>query len=222
MGAGAFFRVEGTLIPQGAVSAAAYFAANGNGFRERALRLGHLAVAGPVYSILGQSDRTLANRLTYLSLRNMSRDRVAILADEYFNDIVKDRVLEGGIELLRKARKQGHRVVLISDGLSEIIEPLANELRHVDDFICNHLEYRNDKTTGRLLDPVVGGHDSVKWAQRYAEEHDFDLEESVVYAAHGPDMLLMSAVGFPCAVNPDFTLRRAAREADWPVMDYHV
>lgn len=222
MGAAAFFRVEGTLIPQGAVSAAAYFAANGNGFRERALRLGHLAVAGPVYNILGQSDRTLANRLAYLTLRNMSRDRVAILADEYFTDMVKERVLEGGIELLRKARKQGHRVVLISDGLSEIIEPLVEELRHVDDFICNRLEYRDDKATGRLLDPVVGGHDSVKWAQRYAQEHSFDLEQSVVYAAHGPDMLLMSAVGYPCAVNPDFTLRRAAREADWPVMDYHV
>jgi len=222
MGAAAFFRVEGTLIPLGAVSAAAYFAANGNGFRERALRLGHLAFAGPVYSLLGQSDRTLANRLTYLALRNMSRDRVAILADEYFQDMLKDRILEGGIELLRKARKQGHRVVLISDGLSEIIEPLVEELKYVDDFICNRLEYRDDKTTGRLLDPVVGGHDSVKWAQHYAQQHNLSLEQSVVYAAHGPDLLLMSAVGFPCAVNPDFTLRRAARDADWPVMDYHV
>lgn len=222
MGAAAFFRVEGTLIPLGAVSAAAYFAANSNGFRERALRLGHLAFAGPIYSVLGQSDRTLANRLTYLALRNMSRDRVAILADEYFQDMLKDRILEGGIELLRKARKQGHRVVLISDGLSEIIEPLVEELKYVDDFICNRLEYRDDKTTGRLLDPVVGGHDSVKWAQHYAQQHDLSLKQSVVYAAHGPDLLLMSAVGFPCAVNPDFTLRRAARDADWPVMDYHV
>lgn len=222
MGAAAFFRVEGTLLPRGAVSAAAYFAANGRGFRERALRLGHLAVAGSAYGLLGQSDRTLANRLTYLSLRNMSEDRLAVLADEYFEDIVRDQILEGGVELLRKARKRGQRVVLISDGLQQVIEPLVQQLRHVDDHICNRLEFRDGRATGRLLDPVIGGHDSAKWAERYAVEHELDLAQSVVYAAHGPDMLLMSAVGFPCAVNPDFTLRRAAREADWPVMDYHV
>jgi phosphoserine phosphatase len=33
---------------------------------------------------------------------------------------------------------------------------------------------------------------------------------------------MLAAVGRPCAVNPDYTLRRAAREAGWPVMDYHV
>jgi phosphoserine phosphatase len=35
-------------------------------------------------------------------------------------------------------------------------------------------------------------------------------------------MLLLAAVGNPCAVNPDFTLRRAARDARWPIVDYHV
>lgn len=222
MGAVAFFRVEGTLLPRGAVSAAAYFAANGRGFRERALRLGHLALAGSAYGVLGQSDRTLANRLTYLSMRNMSEDRLSVLAEEYFEDIIQDQVLEGGVELLRKARKDGHRVVLISDGLSQVMTPLVESLRHVDDLICNHLEFRDGRATGRLQDPVVGGHDSARWAERYAADHGVSLSDSVAYAAHGPDMLLMSAVGFPCAVNPDFTLRRAAREADWPVMDYHV
>jgi hypothetical protein len=34
--------------------------------------------------------------------------------------------------------------------------------------------------------------------------------------------LLLSTVGARCAVNPDFTLRRAAQQADWPVLDYDV
>jgi phosphoserine phosphatase len=33
-------------------------------------------------------------------------------------------------------------------------------------------------------------------------------------------MLLLSAVGKPCAVNPDFVLRRSARDADWPIIEY--
>jgi phosphoserine phosphatase len=31
---------------------------------------------------------------------------------------------------------------------------------------------------------------------------------------------LLHSVGNPCAVNPDFALRRLAREADWPILDY--
>jgi phosphoserine phosphatase len=58
--------------------------------------------------------------------------------------------------------------------------------------------------------------------RRYAQEHAIDLTRSLAYAAHGPDLLLMTAVGSACAVNPDFTLRRAARQADWPILDYDV
>ena len=218
----AFFRVEGALVAGGACSAAAYFAANAAGFSERARKLGQVALTAPFYALLGQSDRVLANRLAYLPLRNLSEDRVAELAEEYFDGVVKERLLQGGVELLRDARRQGHRVVLMSDGLVQVIEPLAAHLRHVDDVVCNRLEFRDGYATGKLLDPVIGGHDSAGWARRFAQEHKIDLTRSVVYAAHGPDLLLMSAVGLPCAVNPDFSLRRAARQADWPVLDYDV
>jgi phosphoserine phosphatase len=217
-----FIRVEGALVPQGVCSATAYFAANRAGLAERALKLGQVALTAPFYSLLGQSDRILANRLAYLALRNMSEDRVAELAEEYVTDILRERVLQGGVELLREARRDGRRVVLISDGLHEVIAPLAAHLRHVDDFVCNRLEYRDGLATGKLLEPVVGGHDCALWAREYAARHAIDLSRSTVYAAHGPDLLLLSAVGNPCAVNPDFTLRRAARQADWPILDYDV
>jgi HAD superfamily phosphoserine phosphatase-like hydrolase len=218
----AFIRVEGTLINGGCLSAAAYFAGNARGMRERAFRLGQVALTAPVYQWLGQNDRTLANRLAYLPLRGMNEDRLHELAAEYCESILQPSVLHGGEELIKRARKEGHRVVLISDSLSLVIEPLAQHLRGVDDFICNQIELRDGECTGRLLDPVVGGHDSGPWAKRYAAEHEIDLAGSVAYGAHGPDLLLLSTVGFPCAVNPDFTLRRAARDADWPIMDYRV
>ncbi|HEX7481107.1 MAG TPA: haloacid dehalogenase-like hydrolase [Polyangiales bacterium] len=217
-----FVRAEGVLLARGARSAAAYFAANAAGFSERALRLGHLALAAPVYEVLGQSDRVLANRLAYVALRNMSEDRIAELAQEYYENILRERVLEGGLELLRRARKEGKRVVLIADGLSQVMEPLVAQLRIVDDYVCNRLEVRDGKATGRLLPPVVGGHDSATWAARYAQEHGLTLSRCTAYLSHGPDLLLLSSVGQPCAVNPDYTLRRAARESRWPVMDYHV
>ena len=221
-GAAAFIRLEGTLVDRGAVSAAAYFASNGAGLRERAVRLGSVAMTAPLYRVLGQADRTLANRLAYVCLRNMSEDRIVELAREYYEDVLREHVLDSGVELLRRVRREGHRIVLLSDGLQQVVEPLVAQLRVVDDFVCNRLEFRHGVTTGRLLEPIVGGHASGKWAQRYCQEHGVSLEQSMAFAAHGPDLLWMSTGGHPCAVNPDYTLRRAAREADWPVMDYNA
>jgi phosphoserine phosphatase len=216
----AFFRLEGTLVPDGIVSAAAYFAAHRQGMRARGLSLGQVALTAPLYRVLGQSDRVLANRLVYLALRHMSEDRIAELAEEYVRDVLMDRLLEGGRALLQKARRARQRVVIISDGIEPIVKPLIDELRYVDDYVCNHLEVRDGEATGALIEPVVGGHDSARWARQYAQDHGIDLSQSVAYAAHGPDLLMLTAVGQPCAVNPDFTLRRAARDAGWAMMDY--
>lgn len=217
-----FARAEGVLLSKGVRSAAAYFASNAPGLRERALRLGHLALTAPAYEFLGQTDRVLANRLAYLSLRNLSEDRIAELSDEYFTTILRKQILNDGVELLRRASREGARVVLIADSLEQIVQPLVAEIGCVDDYVCNRLEFRAGMATGRLLEPVIGGHDSGVWLTQYANEHDLGLASSTAYASHGPDLLMLSAVGRPCAVNPDFTLRRAAQQARWPVLDYHV
>lgn len=215
----AFFRVEGVLIDRGALAASAYFASNAQGFAERALRIGALALGAPVYGYLAQNDRTLATRAAYAALRHMTEDRVCELADEYFDDILKERIYERGRELVKQARRDKHRVVLLSEGIEPVVARLARELG-VDDYVCNRLEFLRGETTGKLLEPVIGGHDGAAWIKRYASEHALDLTRSLGYAAHGADLLLLSAVGRPCAVNPDFALRAAARDADWPVLEY--
>jgi phosphoserine phosphatase len=217
-----FVRIEGVLAGPGARSAAAYFAANAAGLRERVLRLGHLAWTAPVYQVLGQSDRVLANRLAYLALRGMSEDRIAELATEYWDNVLRERVLADGVELLRRARAERKRVVLLADSIEPVVQPLVEHLRCVDDYVCNRLEFRDGLATGKLIDPVIGGHDGGRFVMEYAREHAIDLTASTAYGAHGPDVLMLAAVGRPCAVNPGYTLRRAAREAGWPVMDYHV
>jgi phosphoserine phosphatase len=218
--AAAFFRAEGVLLSTGVVHAAAFMAAQRAGIRERAFRFSQAALAAPVFGLLGQNDRSLGNRVAHLCYRDMTDDRVAVLAEEYVEDVLKEKILDSGVELMKKARKDGRHIVVISEGISEIMEELRPHLRYVDELVCNRLEYRDHKATGRLLDPVIGGYEGGRWLRDYAARHEIDLAASVAYAGHGPDLLLLSAVGQPCAVNPDFTLRKAAREADWPVVEY--
>lgn len=215
----AFFRVEGVLVDRGALAASAYFASNAQGFTERALRVGALAIGAPLYGWLANSDRTLATRAAYAALRHMSEDRIIELADEYWSDVLKERIYERGRELVKQARRDKARVVLLSEGIEPVIARLASELG-ADDYVCNRLEFTRGEATGKLLDPVVGGHDGGAFAKRFAAEHGLQLARSLAYAAHGADVLLLSTVGRPCAVNPDFALRAAARDADWPVLEY--
>jgi phosphoserine phosphatase len=216
----AFFRAEGVIVSTGVVQAAAFMAAQRAGMRERVLRFGQAALAAPIFGLLGQNDRTLGNRVAHLAYRDMTEDRIAVLAEEYVEDVLRERILDSGVELMRKAQRDGHRVVVISENIAEIMDRLREHLRYVDDLVCNRLEYRDNKATGRLVDPIVGGYEGGRWLTEYAREHRIDLSRSVAYAGHGPDLLLLSAVGRPCVVNPDFTLRKAAREADWPVVEY--
>jgi HAD superfamily phosphoserine phosphatase-like hydrolase len=217
----AFFRVEGTLVDRGALASAAYLASNGQGFAERALRLGALALGAPLLSFLRQADGTRAVRAAYAACRHMTEDRICELSDEYYEDLLSDRIYDRGLELVKTARKQGHRIVLLSEGIEAVVGRIAEKVK-ADELICNHLEFVNGETTGKLLNPVVGGHEMGVWVREYAAEHEIDLSASVAYAAHGPDLLLLAAVGQPCAVNPDFTLRGAARDADWPVLEYRT
>jgi phosphoserine phosphatase len=216
----AFFRAEGVLVSTGVMSAAMFMAGQRAGMRERALRFGQAIASAPIFGLLGQNDRTLGNRVAHLCYRDMSEDRIVVLSEEYVEDVLSEKVLDSGIELMRKAKADGHRVVVLSEGIAEIMERLREKWRYVDDLVCNRLEYRNGKATGKLLEPVIGGYEGGKWLTQYAAEHDVDLSRSFAYAGHGPDLLLLSQVGHPCAVNPDFTLRKAAREAEWPLMDY--
>jgi len=217
----AFFRVEGILLRRGALAASAYIASNAQGFRQRALKIGQLALAAPLRAVLSQNDRTLANRLTYLPCRDLSEDRIAVLSEEYCEEHLKDRLEERGLELLKRAKDAGHRVVLLSEGLESVMAPLIETLgSRVDELICNRMEIRQQRATGRLLEPVIGGHETARWVKNYAAEKGLDMSRSLAYGSHGPDLSLLSSVGQPCAVNPDYTLRRAARELDWPIVEY--
>jgi HAD superfamily phosphoserine phosphatase-like hydrolase len=219
-GGAAFIRVEGVLLRRGALDAGAYFAANAQGLRERAFRLGHVAAAAVGFGLLGQNDRSVPTRLCWSALRGMSEDRLAVLTDEYVEARIRGAVLESGAELVRRARREGRRIVLISESIRPLVMPVAEALRGVDEVVCNALEIRDGEATGRLVEPVIGGHEGGAVLREYAREHGIDLAQSVAYGSHGTDLLMLSAVGAPCAVNADYTLRRAATDAGWAMLDY--
>ncbi|MGH9735086.1 MAG: SDR family oxidoreductase [Candidatus Acidiferrales bacterium] len=137
-----------------AVRPVGFFSWNAQSFLERWARrgaMGALAVGRPLFYL---TNRAFATRLLHMVLRGVSRDRLDLLGEEYFNYELKPRIKQPGYEKLKEAIASGARVVLVSQGLDHIMRPLAEYL-NVREIICNRLEFRDGMATGRLLDPVI-------------------------------------------------------------------
>jgi len=210
----AFIRVEGALLGRPTLLAAGWLAANSQEMTHRVTRLGAVALSAP-FAFGG--DATVATRMAWMGLRGMSEDRIVILGEEYWSLYLEDSLLGLGLDLVQRARAEGREIVLVSDNLDTVVGPLARKLR-ADHLFCNRMELRDGVATGRLVEPVisrVGG----AWLRAFADERGVDLGSSCAYGTSGLDSMMLSAVGLPCAVQPDRALRRMARDLDWPVME---
>jgi long-chain acyl-CoA synthetase len=146
--------VEGSLVEMSAVRPVAFFTWNAQSFAERwARRAGMLALtlARPALYLINKRGAT---RLLHMLLRDITRDRLDLLGEEYFNYVLRPQLKPAGVEKLKERQGAGDRVILVSQGLDHVIRPLAQSLG-VDRVIANRLDFRDGVATGRLLSPVV-------------------------------------------------------------------
>ena len=113
--------------------------------------MGVLALARPA---LYCTNRVFATRVLHMVLRGVSRDRLDLLGEEYFEYVLKPRLKQKGVAKLHEVMATGADVVLASQGLDHIMRPLANDLG-VKWLVCNRLDFRDGICTGRLLTPVI-------------------------------------------------------------------
>ena len=149
-----FWRVEGSLLNLTAVRPVAFFAWNSQSFLQRWTRRGGMAFLAIARPFLYCTNRVFATRLLHSILRGVSRDRLDLLGEEFFEYFLKPRLKKEGVDKLAKTLASGAPVVLVSQGLDHIMRPLAKHLG-VRQIVCNRLDFRNGMATGRLLDPVI-------------------------------------------------------------------
>jgi hypothetical protein len=149
-----YWRVEGSLLNLTAVRPVGFFAWNAQSFLERWARRGTMGVLAIARPFLYATNRVFATRLLHTVLRGVSRDRLDLLGDEFFQYFLRPRLKPDGVQQLKAAMATGSEVVLVSQGLDHIMRPLANHLG-VDRILCNRLDFRNGIATGRLIDPVM-------------------------------------------------------------------
>ncbi len=213
----AFFRVEGTLVRPSPIPPATFYVLNQREMRARVSRLGGVFAAAGLSMVSPLGEAQTATRLAWSNLRGMSEDRLHVLSEELYERQLLPSLRPGGLELVEMNKKLGYTIVLVTELIDLAARPLATRLG-ADHLVANRMEARNGQATGRLLDPIVAQLTG-QWAQAFADKHDIDLAHSRAYGAAGGDALLLSAVGEPCVVHPDWRLRKIARDHDWPIVE---
>jgi thioester reductase-like protein/phosphoserine phosphatase len=149
-----YWRVEGSLLDLTVVQPVAFFTWNAQTFAERFQRRGLILLMAVLRPFLYSTNRKFATRVVHTTLRGVTRDRLDLLGEEYFQYKLKPELKTHGAERVRELVRAGADVVLVSQGLEHVMKPLAQHLG-VKRVVANRLEFRDGVATGRLLEPVI-------------------------------------------------------------------
>jgi long-chain acyl-CoA synthetase len=157
-----YWRVEGSLFEISALRSVGFFNWNSQSFLDRWIRRGAMTAMALVRPPTYFASRTLSTRFLHTVLRGITRDRLDLLGEEYFQYVLKPAMRHEAVEKLVDAVRSGERVVLVGQLLEHILRPMA-EYFSVQGFIANRLEFRDGVATGRLREPVIRPRGPFAW-----------------------------------------------------------
>jgi HAD superfamily hydrolase (TIGR01490 family) len=215
--AASFFDVDGTLVRTNLLHPTVFYLTNQPNPIRSLVALARAAAGGPRMALAELVDRRRFNELLFASYEGISHDRLHILADEAFDSSMRKAVYPGARDLVQRCRAEGHEVVLVSGALDFLMERLAAHLGATA-WIGNRLEFKDGYATGKIVRPVVAGPEKARLIREWAKARGEELGACFAYSDSYSDVPMLSVVGHPCAINPDFRLAKLARTYDWPVI----
>ncbi len=157
-----YWRVEGSLFEISALRSVGFFNWNSQSFPERWLRRSGMLGVSLLRPVTYLASRTFATRFLHSVLRGITKDRLDLLGEEYFQYELKPKMRREAVEKLVDAVRGGECVVLVGQMLEHIMRPLA-EYFAVEGFVANRLEFRDGVATGRLNEPVIRPRGPFAW-----------------------------------------------------------
>jgi len=216
--AAAFYDLEGTLVSTNLVHTLGFYAQRQQGVWQTVKKSAETLAKLPFFEITDLYSRNVFNEVFFKSYEGFSQDRLRYFSDELFEEVLKPAIYNGTPELIAQGKKIGQRQIVLTGALDFTIQRLMDHLG-IDDYVANRLEFVNGYATGRVLPPVMASATKAKWIREYAEREGLNLSESYAYSDSISDLPMLSIVGHPVAVNPDFRLKQTALQHDWAILD---
>lgn len=217
----AFFDVDNTII-RGASAFHLAVGLYGRGFfRKRDIL--RFAWQQSRYRLFGENRRQIDEvRSRALDImRGHSVAEVTAIAEDVYDEVLSLRIYPGTRALLDAHLADGHAVWLVTATPVEIGELIARRLG-TSGALGTVAEHEDGFYTGRLVGDLLHGEAKASAVRALAEREGYDLSRCFAYGDSTNDVPILSAVGNPCAINPDGRLRRHAAEVGWPVREFRT
>lgn len=214
---GAFFDLDGTLV--------AGFTAvilTRERVRSRDMGLGELfgMIQAGLNHQLGRIEFEELITTASTALRGRSISDLDEIGERLFVQKIAKRIYPEMREVVRAHQARGHTVVLSSSALTIQVEPVARFLGITNTLTNAFVTDENGVLTGDVVEPILWGPGKAAAVQKFAAEHDIDLQDSYFYADGDEDVALMHLVGNPRPTNPEGKMASVARKRGWPILQF--
>lgn len=218
--AAAFFDIDNTVLRGSSMFQFARGAAS-RGLLD-ARDIAGFALASIRFAILGGEDLddmadAVEAGLSFVKEKSVAD--VAELAQDVFEDLMRERMWPGTLDLAQRHLDAGEPVWLVSATPVELARTIAHGLGFTG-ALGTVSEVRDGKYTGVLVGHPLHGVAKAEAVRALAEREDLDLAECYAYSDSANDLPLLTSVGHPVAVNPDGDLKDQARDNGWPIYDF--
>jgi len=143
---------------------------------------------------------------------------IVALGEEIWVETMAEKVYAATARRAQEHLAAGQRVWLVTATPVELARVIGRELG-LTGALGTVAEVTDGTYTGRLVGVPLHGPAKAEAVRALAAAEGLDLARCAAYSDSANDIPMLSAVGHPCAVNPDPDLKAHAREQGWEVLD---
>ena len=220
--AAAFFDIDNTVVRGASIFYLALGLAKRGFFRKREVAG---FVRGQLKFRLGggedMGDMADATEIALSFVAGHEVNEVVLIGREVFDEKIAGKVYGQSLALARAHLDAGQRVWLVSAAPVELATIIAKRLG-LTGALGTVSEIQGGVYTGKLVGKPLHGPAKAEAVRALAAREGLDLSRCAAYSDSANDIPMLSAVGQPCAINPDSKLRSHARDMGWDVRDYRT
>jgi len=150
-------------------------------------------------------------------VHGISRETFKKIAQTSYERRCKKLIFPKMAERVARLKSRGIPVWFATSSVDVLVQPIVAFLG-ADGLIASQLEFQDGMSTGRFEGKPAFGIEKLRGVSEQAERLAVDLRDCSFYSDSVHDLPLLEAVGTPVAVNPDFRLKKIARQRGWEII----
>jgi HAD superfamily hydrolase (TIGR01490 family) len=167
----------------------------------------------------GQLETTRERALSFIAGHTASE--LVRICHDIFDDYMESKIWPGTRALAQAHLGRGEPVWLLTAAPTELAQIVADRLGF-SGALGTVAERVDGVYSGRLCGQVLHGPAKGAAMRALADREGYRLSSCHAYSDSANDLPMLTAVGYPHAVNPDHRLKQYAVKEGWPVVEYRA